>query len=259
MNTESYSLLAALRQWPIWLWFGRQDIRSRYRGSLLGPLWLVLNLGILVAALTIIYATIFDLAIEVYVPFVTTGFIAWWFAAGVLTESCNAFTSNAQVIRNMALPLGIHVLRVLARNTMLMAHNGIVYLVVAVAFHIKPTLATFYVVPGFALVASLLFMTGLSLAIICARYRDVPHIVASIVQLVIFVTPIVFPKDMLQRKTIVADINPFYHMVEAIRAPLLGNAPEPLTWMFLVGANVVTGFAACLLLRNTGHRVPYLV
>lgn len=259
MPPVTTSLFAALIHWPVWLWFGRQDIRSRYRGSFLGPLWLVLNLGILVGALSLIYATVFDLPLQVYMPHVTTGFIAWWFIAGVMTDSCTAFTNNAQIIRNLPLPLGIHVLRVLIRNALLMAHNFIVYLVVAITFAISPNFNTLLVFPGLLLVSALLFTTGLSLAIVCARYRDVPHIVTSVVQVVMFITPIMFLKDMLARKAILANANPFYHMIEAIRAPLLGQAPGILTWGFLITANVISWLASDWLMRRAGHRVPYLV
>ncbi|MGX2040491.1 ABC transporter permease [Methylocaldum sp. MU1018] len=259
MPSAATSLASALMHWPVWLWFGRQDIRSRYRGSLLGPLWLVLNLGILVSTLSLIYATVFDLPLNVYMPHVTTGFLAWWFIAGVMTDSCTAFTANAQIIRNLPLPLGIHVLRVLTRNSLLMAHNFIVYLVVAIIFSIWPNLNTLLVLPGLLLVCGLLFTIGLSFAIVCARYRDVPHIVTSIIQVVMFVTPIMFLKDMLARKAILADVNPFYHMIEAIRAPLLGQAPEILTWGFLITGNLVSAFVAVWLIRRAGHRVPYLV
>ena len=250
---------SAFKHWHIWLWFARQDIRSRYRGSLLGPIWLVLNLGILVAALSLIYATIFKLKLEVYVPHVALGFIAWWFVAGTLTESCTAFTDNSQIIRNMPLPLGIHVLRVLARQALLMAHNLIVYLIVAVIFRISPSINTLLVLPGFILVSTLLFTMGLSLAIICARYRDVPHIISSAIQVIIFVTPILFLKEMLQKKMIIADANPFYHMVEVIRAPLLGHPPEMFSWEFMIIANIVSAAFAIWLMWRAGHRVPYLV
>lgn len=259
MNGSTTSLASALLKWPIWIWYGRQDIRSRYRGSLLGPLWLVLNLGILVGALSVIYGTIFGLSLRDYMPHVTTGFLVWWFIAGALTESCTAFTANAQIIRNLPLPLGIHVLRVLARQTMLVAHNFIVYVIVAVAFGIRPNLNTLLLVPGIGLLLSLLFTMGVSLAIICARYRDVPHIVASMVQVVIFVTPIVFSKEMLHGRMIIADVNPFYHMIEVVRAPLLGQAPEALTWIFLIVANAASLVFTLWLMRRAAHRVPYLV
>ena len=183
MLTALNDIADALRRWPLWLWFAQQDIKSRYRGSLLGPIWLVLNLGILVAALSLIYATIFGLPVEIYTPHVATGFIAWWFfrRVGRCLHACTAFTGNAQIIRNMPLPIGIHVLRVLARHTVLMLHNMIVYIVIAVSFAIWPNTNTLLVLVGYALVATLLFSSGICLAVICARYRDVPHIVASVV------------------------------------------------------------------------------
>lgn len=259
LASNATSLTEAFRQWPIWTWFARRDIRSRYRGSLLGPLWLVLNLGILVGSLSLIYATVFGLPLEVYMPHVTTGFIAWFFISGSLNDACTAFTANAQLVRNMPLPLGVHVLRLVARNSLLMAHNLIIYLVAVVAFGIVPNLNTLLVVPGFLLVASLLYTGGMSLGVICARFRDVPHIVASVVQVTMFVTPIVFLKSMLQRQVIIADANPFYHMIEAIRAPLLGQPVEPQTWLFLIAANLASLAFAVWLMRRAGHRVPYLV
>ena len=252
-------LADALRRWPLWLWFAQQDIKGRYRGSLLGPIWLVLNLGILIGALSVIYATIFGLPASVYTPHVATGFIAWWFISGVLIDACTAFTTNAQIIRNMPLPIGIHVLRVLARHSVLMMHNMVVYVVVAVGFAIWPNAYTPLALLGYVLVVLLLFSVGICLALICARYRDVPHIVASIVQVVMFITPIMFLKDMLQNRIYIANFNPFYHMIEVIRAPLLGQTPELTSWVFLVCANLGAGLAALYLVDRTGHRVPYLV
>lgn len=259
MKSALNAIIEGFLTWPVWLWFARQDIKSRYRGSMLGPLWLVLNLGILVVALSVIYATIFGLKLDKYMSYVTTGFIAWWFVSGTLMDSCTAFTANSQIIRNLPLPIGVHVMRVLMRNTLLLLHNMIVYVVVVVAFGIWPNVNTLLALVGFGLVALLLFSLGISLAIACARFRDIPHIVSSIVQVMVFVTPIMFFKDMLQNRSYIADVNPFYHMIEAIRAPLLGDFPEQSTWVFLVCANLITFLFATWLVKSTGHRVPYLV
>lgn len=259
MNVALTSIITAFQNYPIWIRLARQDIRSRYRGSLLGPLWLVLNLGLLVGALSIIYSTVFGLPTEVYVPYVATGLLAWWFISGVITDSCTAFTSNSQLIRNLKLPLGVYIMRVIARHLFLMAHNFLVYCSVAVAFGLTPELNTLFMIPGLVLLIGMLFSTGMILAIVCTRYRDVPHIVASVVQIAIFITPILFSKEMLQRRMIFAETNPFFHMVEAIRAPLLFNSPPMNTWIFLASANLILGSAALLLIRHNGHKIAYLV
>jgi ABC-type polysaccharide/polyol phosphate export permease len=107
---------AAVRAWPIWLWFARLDIRARYRESLLGPIWLALNLATLSIGMGIVYGAVFGMPLSEYIPYLTTGFMVWWFLSNSLNESCTAFTANDRLIRNQRLPLGIYVLRNIKRK-----------------------------------------------------------------------------------------------------------------------------------------------
>lgn len=259
VNSETTSISAALRSWRVWFWFARRDIKARYRGSLLGPLWLVLNLAILVGGLAVVYGAVFGQPLQTYVPYLTAGFMAWWFISGCLTESCQAFTASAHLIKNQPLPIGVHVYQVVARHGLLWAHNLLVFALVAVACGLAPGWSLLLLVPGLVLVTMLLASTGLCLALICARYRDIPHLVTSLLQIVMLVTPIMFLKDMLGPRAPLALWNPFFHVVEAIRAPLLGEAPSAFTWAFLLAANLAAGSAAWWLMRRAGHRVAYLV
>lgn len=259
MNPPVNSIPAAIQLWPVWTWLGRQDIKARYRGSFLGPLWLVLNLGILVAGLSLVYGAVFDQPLHIYAPYLTAGFMTWWFISGSITDSCAAFTSNSQLIRNQPLPLGIYVLQVATRHGLLLAHNLIVFIVVALVFGLRPRLETLLVIPGFAGVAGILATSGLSLAIICARFRDIPHFVTNLLQIAMLVTPIMFLKSMLGPRTALAQLNPFFHLVDAIRAPLMGEVPGASTWWFLLIANILSAVLACWLMRRAGHRVAYLV
>ena len=259
MENHHHSLINAFPKWEIWFWFARQDIKARYRGSVLGPFWIVLNLGILVTALSLIYSTVFGLSLDIYAPYLASGFLVWWFISGVMNESCSAFTDNSNIVRNMRLPLGIHVLRVVARNAFLMLHNFIIFIVTAILFGITPTLNTLLIIPGLILVFSIMYFTGTSLAIICTRYRDVPHIISSAIQVTMFITPIMFMKDMLHRQAFPADANPFYHIIESIRAPMLGQAPQMTTWLFLTGLFLISLLTELYLVRRAGHRIPYLV
>jgi lipopolysaccharide transport system permease protein len=71
------------------------------------------------------------------------------------------------------------------------------------------------------------FWVGYLLAIICARFRDVPQIVSSIMQLVFFITPIMYlPEQLGQRGIGVLKWNPFAIILEVVRNPLLGEAPS---------------------------------
>jgi len=257
--SSTTSIAEAFRQWRIWWWFARRDIRARYRGSVLGPLWLVFTLGILVAGLSLVYGTVFNQPLKSFIPYLTAGFMAWWFVSVSITECCSAFIANSPLIRNQPLPIAVYVLQALARNALILATNLSVFLVVAIACGLTPSATHLLAVPGFVLVCSLLFSTGLCLAIICARFRDIPHLVTNLLQVAMLLTPIMFLKSMLGPRAAFADYNPFFHMVDAIRGPLLGEAPSALTWSFLVLANLLAAAAAAWLMRRAGHRVAYLV
>lgn len=259
MNPPTNSIPAALRCWPVWVWLARQDIKARYRGSFLGPLWLVLNLGILVAGLSLVYGTVFEQPLHIYAPYLTAGFLTWWFVSGCIIDSCAAFTANSQLIRNQPLPIGIYVFQVISRQGLLLAHNLIVFALVAIIFGLRPNAATLLVLPGFAAVALLLGTGGLSLAVICARFRDIPHFVTNLLQIAMLVTPIMFLKTMLGSREALAQFNPFFHLVDAIRSPLIGEAPGLSTWWFLAAANLLSALFAFWLMRRAGHRVAYLV
>lgn len=259
LTSSTTSIPDAFRQWRIWLWFARRDIRARYRGSVLGPLWLFFTLGILVAGLSIVYGTIFNQPLKTFIPYLTAGFMTWWFISGCVTECCTAFIDNAKSIRNQPLPIGIYVMQAVARNALVLGSNFAVFLLVAVVCGVPVSLATLLAVPGFLLTTGVLCSTGLCLAMICARYRDIPHLVSNLLQVSMLLTPIMFLKSMLGPRAALAYWNPFFHLVDAVRSPLLGEFPSPITWMFLVASNVVCAVCAIRLMRRAGHRVAYIV
>ncbi len=259
MNHSTTSITEAFRQWRVWLWFARRDIKARYRGSFLGPLWLVLNLGILVGGLSLVYGTVFGQPLRTFIPYLTAGFTSWWFVSNSITDSCGAFTVSSSLIRNQPLPIGIYPLQVIARQSLLLVHNLMVFVVVAIIFGVAPTANMLLFLPAFVLVAALLSTIGVSIAIICTRYRDIPHLIANVLTIAMLVTPIMYLKNMLGARGALALWNPFFHMVDIMRSPLLGEAPLPVTWLVLIGANLISAAFALWLVRRAGHRVAYLV
>lgn len=257
--SSTTSLAEAFRQWRTWVWLAKRDIKARYRGSVLGPLWLLATLGVLVGGLSIVYGTVFNQPLKTFIPYLTAGFMAWGFISTSIAESCSAFIGNSALIRNQPLPIAVYVFQTIARNALIFATNLLVLLVVAIACGLTPTSINLLAIPGFVLVGTLLGSTGLCLAIICARYRDIPHLVTNLLQVAMLLTPIMFLKSMLGPRAAFANFNPFFHMVDAIRGPLIGEMPSLLTWSVLVVANIAAAAAALWLMRRAGHRVAYLV
>src|SRR5262245_65717647 len=90
--------------WPMWSTVGWNDIRQRYRRSVLGPFWITISMGLFIALLGTIYSRIFNQEIATFLPYVAMGVISWGFISGTMVESCNVFMEGASVIKQIQLP-----------------------------------------------------------------------------------------------------------------------------------------------------------
>ena len=301
----------------VWGLLGWQDIRRRYRRSILGPFWLTISMGILVAALGALYGTLLNVEIAVYVPFLALGFVIWTLISAVITEGCTAFISAESIVKQTNLPLSVHVYRMVwrveiavyvpflalgfviwtlisavitegctafisaesivkqtnlplsvhvtawYRNFLILCHNAAIFVVVAVVFAIWPGWTGLLALPGLVILCLNAIWVGLLLGIVSARFRDVPPIVASVVRILFFVTPIIWMPELMPARALmlalVLDFNPFFHFVEVVRAPLLGQAPALVSWLAVSGITLGGWLLAFALMVRYRRRIAYWV
>ena len=243
----------------IWLYLAWQDTKQRYRRSLIGPFWITISTGVWIGAMGPLYGTLLGQGIGSYLQHLAVSLILWTFIAGFVNESCTAFIGAESYIKHIRLPYVTHVLRVLARNMILLAHNAIIVIVVLIFF--PPTQIKFVpLMPlGMLLVLANLFWIGLISAILCARFRDISQIIANLVQVAFFLTPIIWQVSMLAKHQWIADFNPLFHLIEVVRAPLLGEAPSGLTWCWVIGMMLIGNLVALLLFSRFRSRIAYWV
>ena len=247
----------------LWGMLGWQDIRRRYRRSVLGPFWLTISMGMLVAMLGALYGALLKVEFAVYVPFLALGVIVWTLISGLITEGCTAFISAESIIKQTNLPLSVHVYRMVWRNLLIFFHNFVIFVVVAALFAIWPGWTGLLALPGILLLCLNGIWVGLFLGVVSARYRDVPPIVASLVRILFFVTPIIWMPELMPGRALmlalVLDFNPFFHFVELVRAPLLGQAPELVSWLAVAGVTLGGWLLTFELLRRYRRRIAYWV
>ncbi|WP_353861967.1 ABC transporter permease [Azospirillum formosense] len=223
-------LSEGLRRWSLWSKLGWQDIRKRYRRSVLGPFWLTLSMAIQVACLGLIYGTLFKIDLDGYLPFLAIGLASWTFIASILNEGCASFIELEALIKNVRIPMSVHILRILWRNLIIYAHNAVIFIAVAAVFGIWPGATGLLAIGGLVLLLLNASWIMLLLSLICTRFRDVPPIIASLTQLLFFVTPVMWKPELLGQRQFLMTLNPFHHLLEIIRAPLLGIAPGWENW-----------------------------
>jgi ABC-type polysaccharide/polyol phosphate export permease len=225
---------------------------------LIGPFWLTLSMAVMIGTIGIIYGEMFNIDRHDYLPYLTASLLVWGLISSCLSEGCQTFIEANWLIMQGNLPLSMFPFRVIWRNLVVFLHNAVIYLFVAVFFQIEPNWSTLAVVPGLLLLLVNALWCALLLGMLSARFRDLPQIISSLLQVLFFATPIIWRSDLIRTKILV-NANPFYHFIELVRAPLLGKTPSTVSWL-IAGAITALGVSGTLLFfRRFRTRIAFWV
>lgn len=243
--------------WRMWWMLAKNDVIRRYRRSRVGQLWLTLSMGVMIFGMGAVYASLFGTSMADYLPHLGTSLVLWGMISSTIIESCTSFTENENIIRQIALPRFTYTLRTISRNIFVFAHNLII---LPILYFITGSALNFNIllfIPGFIIVLANLAWIGYVLAIISARFRDIPQIVASVVQIAFFVSPVVFKPSQLRIDHPVLILNPFASMLDVMREPLLGHAPSAISYLILAILLVFGWLTTLSFAGKYSHRVVY--
>jgi len=238
----------ALTKYRLALIFGWQDVAQRYRRSRVGAFWLTLNMAVFIGALGLIFGTLFQTEMREFLPYLCAGVIMWSFISTSLSEGCVTFSSADGIILQVRLPLFTHILRALWRNLIIFAHNIVIFPIVALLMGKTLSFYILMAIPGMFLVCLNLAWMMLVLATVCARYRDMTQVLTNILQVLFYATPIMWMDKTLPGHVsrMFINWNPFYHLIQLVRAPLFGEAPATLSWL-VAGSIALLGWAFALM------------
>lgn len=259
LGPGSRDVALAFQSFFLPLYLAKADIRQRYRRSTLGPFWITLSTGVMIACLGLIFGTLFKSPLKEFLPFLSAGLIIWGFISTTLSDATTVFATAEPIIKQLPIPLFTHILRMVARNFYIFLHNLIIFPIVLLCVANPLTINVLYVFPGLTiLVANLLWMS-LILGVVCARYRDLTQIVLSVLQIFFYITPIIWmPSSLPSRASLMLiEPNPFFHLIEIIRLPLMGQVPTPSNWMYSIFLTVIGWLLANLIFNKYRTRVAY--
>lgn len=237
------------------------DLRGRYRRSRLGQFWLTISHAFFVFGIGMLYATFFNAPIERYLPYLAGGFVLWQMLSSLVTDGCQTFISASRFILQQSLPFAVHVVRVVLRNVFIFAHNIVVFFVVLIIFQ-PPEFgwSALLAIPGLLLIVLNGVWVSLALGTVSARFRDVPQIIGSIMQIMFFMTPIIWsPATVGPRGELVAALNPFAYFIDVVRGPLLGQPPSIESWGVVLAITALGWTGALALYNRYRNRIAYWV
>lgn len=252
-------ILDGLKQWPVWAALAWQDIRIRYIRTMLGPLWMTVSMAVFVFALGLVFSAVFNTDFHSYLPFLTSGLLIWGLISGILLEASTTFANAQLVILSVSAPYSMHIYRAVLRQVIIFGHNVVVFVGVVLIAGSPLTPATLLVFPAMVLVCVTMAWINLVVAMFGARFRDLQPIIMSVLQLLFFLTPLIWDRGQLSGKAhwLWVDANPFYHLIEIMRAPMLGKTPSLFTTIAVLAMATVGWYLTYLLFARFRRRIPY--
>ncbi len=251
-------IVGGIQNWRIWVTLGWQDIQQRYRRSVLGPIWITLSMVVMIYSLGFIYGGLFHMDLAKYFPHIASGMLIWTFIASMILEVVDTFIESAHYIKQIKLPFTTYILRILFRNYIVLAHNFVA--MIPLLFYFQISSHILMILLGLVLIGLCSFSVGLTLAMLGARFRDIKPIVQNVLQLIFYMTPIMWMPEMLpQRLSFIVKFNPIHQLIELIRAPLIGNFPSSYSFntsLMITGVSMVVMFWLFVRVR---HRIAFWV
>lgn len=248
--TKNLALIALL---------GWHDLRQRYRRSALGPFWLTISMGVMIGTIGIVFGQIFNSPMQDYLPFLASGIILWAYISTVLNEGCVAFIASDAVIKQLNLPFFVHISRMIWRNFLIFSHNIVILPLVFVTVSKPLSFVALLSIPGLLLLTINLAWMAFMLAVLCTRYRDLSQIVTSILQVLFYLTPIMWMPQLVPARAnlFLLDANPMHHLLDIVRAPILGSYPSMLSWTVAIGLAVIGWIFALIFFGLYKKRIAY--
>jgi len=235
-------LLPVFTRSETWRALAAGDIRSKYRRTVLGPWWITATNGITALIMGLVSGGFLGAEIRTYLPNFMVSVTIWNFISSCLNESCFTLISAGGMIKAVNMPIIIHVMRMVHRNFIILLHNMAIFPVLWLIFPWHVSLRLIFLVLGLAAIYLFAVAGSVIVSMICVRFRDVPPIVGSVLQVLFFISPIIWEPSQVRGGALVVALNPIAYLLAVTRDPIMSN-PVPVVDWIVAGGLVAAALA----------------
>jgi len=214
--------------------FTWRDFKVRYKQTLIGASWAVFQPFMTMVVFTIFFGGLLNVPSDgvPYPIFVYTGLLFWQFFSSALSDTSNVLITNQSIITKVYFPRLILPLASVATKFVDFLIASIILIGMMIYYGYTPNLGGFLIIP---LLLIITFMAavggGLFLAAINVKYRDVRYALPFFIQILLFVTPVIYPASIAGAYSKILALNPMTGVIQTARAALLGTTP--INWLLL--------------------------
>jgi ABC-type polysaccharide/polyol phosphate export permease len=250
-------IFGGMAEWRLWHFLAWQEIKQRYRRSFLGPWWVSLSTLLQICTIGFVTSYLFRQPLHEHLPYLAVSIILWTLISGIITEGTSTYISAASYILQIKRPSSVYIYQMIWRNFIMTGHNMAIYVLFAVIYTVVPGWTILFLIPALPLAIASIGWIAVLLGTLSTRFRDVPVLLSSLMGILFWITPVLYRPEMLGEKRYLADLNPFTHVLQILRAPLLGELPRLSDWLAVGGVTVVGWTIALLFFARFRARIPY--
>lgn len=251
-------LLTSLR---IGSYLGWTDVRQTYKRTFIGQFWITLSMFVSIAAISLIYGLLFKISIADYLPYLATGLVFWNLMSTMINDGALSYVFSEGFIHGSSVPHFAYVVRIVTKGLITFAHNVVVLPIVLLIYPQGFSANILLVVPGFLIVLISLTAVATVLSTLAARFRDIPQILAALMMVLFYVTPVIWPFESLPkgiaREVVLA--NPLTSLLQIMRLPLLDQAPTAENWQIASTIAIVAVVAALFTYKKFDNKIAFWV
>lgn len=248
-------LREGVRQHRVWRFIGWREVRRQYERTAIGVGWIPLNVLLHVGTLGLVYSLIFHGG-KRYFAYFAMSYSIWKAFGQMLGSAATLWPSSEKYITHLPAPISLFVAKGVYKMVIVMALSIPVGVILAYATGAPPTWIGLLAIPGVLIYVLNILWIMTVLSLICLRSRDVRQLVPNMLFIIFLTTPIMWQVERLRDQQWVALVNPLYHMIELVRAPVLGQYPSALSWTVGIGMAILGNAFAFTLLGLVRRRIP---
>jgi ABC-type polysaccharide/polyol phosphate export permease len=243
--------------WRLWTALAWEDIRQRYMRSFIGILWVTISFAFFVAVKILIFTPLSTTDIKEFSVYVTIGFFAWTYISSMLVDGCVPFVNMQGWIKGVHMPLTTFICQSIFRNIIITLYNALVVIGVMLIVIFELTVYALLSIPTLLIFIINGLWIHFLMGVIATRYRDILHLVQTIMRVLFFMTPILwYPFQMggLMKYLI---FNPVLHYIRLLRDPILYSS-IPMQSVYVVGSITIFGvFTSIYVFAKNRHKIVF--
>ena len=238
-----------------------RSIKTRYKRSILGVAWTMLNPFFTMIVLTVVFSKVFRFSTENYPVYVLSGIMAWNFFSGTTTAAMGEMVWGGGLLNRIYVPKAVFAVTALGTEAVNLTLSLIPLFAIALYLKVPLRPALFAMIPSVLLLGMFSLGIGLLLSTVVVYFADMLPVYGVVLTMWMYLTPIIYPLEILPPALLpFFKLNPMYVLIETFRQPLIhGTIPGWDIWGLAILYAVVSLVTGGIVFASRANEYVYRI